>query len=56
MGGKGGSRPGVPDPLFGGCLKAGDGGGGDTAGRVAAGVGEGTVGVAGAEAGAVATG
>ena len=55
VGGKGGSRPGLPAPRLGGCVAAGEGEG-DTAGRVVAGVGEGTVRGAGAGAGAAATG
>ena len=56
VGGKGGSRPGLPASRLGGCVAAGEGGGGDTAGRVVTGVGEGTMGGAGAGAGAAATG
>ena len=56
VGGKGGSRPGLPATWLGGWVAAGEGGEGDTAGRVVAGVGEGTVGGAGAGAGGAATG
>ena len=56
VGGKGGSRPGLPASRLGGWVTAGEGGEGDTAGRVVAGVGKGTVGGAGAGAGGAATG
>ena len=56
VGGKGGSNPGLPAAWFGGGVPVGSGGGGEAAGRVVAGVGEGTVRGAGAGAGAAATG